>query len=299
MPDNARSGNGTVTPRDFNSSHRPTWCPGCGDFGILSSLKKAFVDLQLAPHEVMLVSGIGCGSKLPDYTNANGFMSIHGRPVAVATGIRLANPRLSVVVVNGDGDNYGIGGNHFLHVMRRNVNLTHIVENNQLYALTKGQYSPTSEHGFVTTTSPDGVIEYPVLPTDLAFTAGATFIARAFAGQPKQMGDLFVRALQHPGYALVDVLQPCVTFNKLNTYEWYEERAYYVEDEEGYDPASREHARQKVREWGDRIPLGLLYVEKRPTYEEQVPGLRRGPVVGRPLNDLSEELFERLKDEYV
>ncbi|HEY8415504.1 MAG TPA: thiamine pyrophosphate-dependent enzyme, partial [Thermaerobacter sp.] len=182
---------GKLTVQAYASDHRPTWCPGCGDYGILNALKKALVDLEIWPHEVMIVSGIGCGSKLPDYISANGFMTIHGRPLAVATGIKLANPKLHVIVVHGDGDGYGIGGNHWLHAMRRNIDLTDIVENNQIYALTKGQYSPTSERGFKTTTSPTGAPEDPVLPTRVAFASGATFIARAFAGEPNQMAAIF------------------------------------------------------------------------------------------------------------
>jgi 2-oxoglutarate ferredoxin oxidoreductase subunit beta len=287
-----------VAVRDFAGGRRPTWCPGCGDFGILTALKKAFADLGVAPHQVMLVSGIGCGSKLPDYLHANGFMTIHGRPLPVATGVKLANPRLHVVVVDGDGDAYGIGGNHFLHAARRNPDITHIVENNQIYALTKGQYSPTSDAGFVTTTSPEGAIERPVLPTALAFAAGAGFIARGFAGQPRELAELFAAALRHRGYALVDVLQPCVTFNKVNTYRWYEERIARAEDEAGYDPADPGQAWERVRLWGDRIPTGVLWRTQAPTYEERVPALAAGPVAGRPL-DLDRAVFARLKEEFM
>lgn len=287
-----------LTMKTFDNGVRPTWCPGCGDFGILTAIKKAFVELEIAPHEVMIVSGIGCGSKLPDYIKANGFNTLHGRPLPVATGFKLANPKMHVMVVDGDGDAYGIGGNHFLHTLRRNIDLTHVVENNQIYALTKGQYSPTSERGFKTTTSPEGAIEQPVLPTVTAFAGGATFIARGFAGDPKHLTGLIVEGIGHKGYALIDVLQPCVTFNKLNTYEWYQERAYKVE-EEGHDPTDREAAWKLVQEWGDRIPIGVLWRQEGvPIYEEQVPGLEWGPVVGRPLDDLPEETFHQLKEEF-
>ncbi|QIA27391.1 2-oxoacid:ferredoxin oxidoreductase subunit beta [Thermaerobacter sp. PB12/4term] len=289
-----------LTVKAYASDHRPTWCPGCGDFGILTALKKALVDLEIWPHEVMIVSGIGCGSKLPDYINANGFMTIHGRPLAVATGIKLANPRLHVIVVHGDGDGYGIGGNHWLHTMRRNVDLVDIVENNQIYALTKGQYSPTSERGFKTTTSPTGAPEDPILPTRVAFAAGASFIARGFAGQPNQLADIIAAAIRHRGYALIDVLQPCVTFNKLNTYDWYAERAYSVE-EEGHDPTDPEAAWAKCNEWGDRIPIGILWRNDQAVpYEERVPGLAgRQPIVERPLDDLGAEGLERLKQAFL
>lgn len=287
-----------VTLQMFASEQKPTWCPGCGDFAILNAIKQALVELQIAPHQVVLVSGIGCGSKLPDYLHANGFMSLHGRPLPVATGIRLVNPSLRVLVVDGDGDAYGIGGNHFLHVQRRNLDITHIVENNQIYALTKGQYSPTSEAGFRTSTSPQGALEQPVLPTRLAFTAGATFIARGFAGDPKHLASIIAAGIRHPGYALIDVLQPCVTFNKVNTYDWYRERVYEVE-ETGHDPQDRQAAARLVEEWGPRIPIGVLYEDhSQPTYESQVPGLARGPVVGRRLDDLPDETYARLVDQF-
>lgn len=291
----------TVTMKDFDNKVRPSWCPGCGDFAILTSLKRAFVEQGIAPHEVVVVGGIGCGSKLPDYIRAYGFMTIHGRPLPVATGIKLANPELHVVVTNGDGDGYGIGGNHFMHTCRRNPDITHIVENNQIYALTKGQYSPTSEHGFVTTTSPEGAIERAVNPAALALSAGATFIARAFSGDPKHLTEMIIKGMQHKGYALIDVLQPCVTFNKVNTYDWYDERSYKIVDEEpDYDPTNLRAAWEKANEWGDRIPLGVIYQRADvPTYEEQVPGLADGSVVPRSYEGVSKEAFDRIKLSYT
>ena len=174
----------------YDSEAENTWCAGCGGFAILRSLKLALAELDIPPHEALVVSGIGCGSKLPDYMHVNGYMTIHGRPLPVATGAKLANPDLHVIVVNGDGDAYGIGGNHFLHSCRRNPDITHIVEDNQIYGLTKGQYSPTSDKGFVTTTSPDGAIERSLLPVAVGIAAGATFIARTFAGDPKHMATV-------------------------------------------------------------------------------------------------------------
>ena len=290
-----------VSIKDYDNKVRPSWCPGCGDFAILSSLKKAFVDQGIAPHEVVVVGGIGCGSKLPNYLRAYGFMTIHGRPLPVATGIKLANPDLHVVVVDGDGDGYGIGGNHFIHTCRRNPNITHVVQNNQIYALTKGQYSPTSDYGFVTTTSPEGAIERAINPTALAFAAGATFIARAFSGDPKHLTEMIVKGMQHRGYALIDVLQPCVTFNKVNTYDWYEERSYKISEEEpGYDPSDRDAAWKKANEWGERIPLGVIYQNPEiPPYEESVPGLSGGSIVPRSYEGIGKEAFERLKKSYM
>src|SRR5688572_3964978 len=192
--------------KEFNIAEKPTWCAGCGDFGILASVKNALVQQDLHPWEVLLVSGIGCGSKLPYYMRANGYDSLHGRALPVATGAKMANHDMRVLVFSGDGDGYGIGGNHFMHTMRRNPDLTHIVENNQVYGLTKGQYSPTSSKGYISSTSPDGAIEVEINPTAIALAGGASFVARGSAGDPKHLGPLIAKALQHKGYALVDVL---------------------------------------------------------------------------------------------
>lgn len=289
-----------VTVQDFTSQYRPTWCPGCGDFGILAALKRALADMNIAPHQVMIITGIGCGSKTTDYIRANGFMTIHGRPLAVATGFALANPDMRVIVVDGDGDAYGIGGNHFIHTCRRNPNLTHIVQNNQIYALTKGQYSPTSDRGFRTTTSPDGALEWPLLPTELAFAAGAGFIARGYAGAPKDLAGLIKAGLGHRGYALIDVLQPCTTFNKINTYEWYEAHSYPVERDGDYAADDSRAAGAKVREWDEGIPLGVLYRRTdRPSYDELVPALQRGPLYARSPAGLDEVTFSKLKEEFL
>ena len=200
--------NGAVTDEDFANRQKPTWCPGCGDFGILTAIKGALVELQIAPWEALIVSGIGCGSKLPDYMEVNGFMTIHGRPLPIATGAKLANPDLHVIVVHGDGDAYGIGGNHFLHTCRRNANLTQVVENNQIYALTKGQYSPTSEPGFKTTTSPDGPPKARWPTSRHRLLRRRPFVARGFAGDAKGLARLIAAGIQHRGHALIDVLSP-------------------------------------------------------------------------------------------
>jgi 2-oxoglutarate ferredoxin oxidoreductase subunit beta len=243
-----------------------------------------------------MVSGIGCGSKLPDYARVNGFMTLHGRPLPVATGAKLGNHGLKVVTVHGDGDSMGLGMGHFIHTARRNLDIVDLIQNNQIYGLTKGQYSPTSDHGFVTKTSPDGSIEMAASPTALALTAGGTFVARGFAGDTKGLADLIARALAHTGYALVEILQPCVTFNRKNTYDWYRERVYSLE-EAGHDPGDRVAAFQKALEWGDRIPLGVFYQTRRPSYEEQVAGLQEGPVATRELKTLTAAQIERLRAE--
>jgi 2-oxoglutarate ferredoxin oxidoreductase subunit beta len=291
-----------LDPKLFDSTAEVTWCAGCGDFAILKALKQALADLAIEPHRALVVSGIGCGSKLPDYMTVNGYMTIHGRPLPVATGAQLANPELHVVVVNGDGDSYGIGGNHFVQTCRRNPNITQIVENNQIYGLTKGQYSPTSDKGFITTTSPDGAIEPAFNPMAVAIAAGATFVARAFAGQPKHVAQMIEEGIQHHGYALIDVLQPCVTFNRVNTYDFYRKRVYNLADE-GYDPTNSEAAWAKAHEWEERIPLGVLYrTDALPAYDDQVTTLDGGSPVSRIVElakDPRPQQYESLKEGFL
>jgi 2-oxoglutarate ferredoxin oxidoreductase subunit beta len=287
-----------VTRRDFEGKERPTWCPGCGNHAILNGIKMALAEEDIAPHEILIVTGIGCGSKLPHYMKVNGFHTLHGRSLAVATGVRLANPDLRVMTVHGDGDGYGEGLSHFLNTVRRNIDIVDVVQDNRIYGLTKGQYSPTSEQGKRTPTSPEGSIDRPVEPLPMAITAGATFVARGYSGELRHLAWLIGQALKHPGYALVDVLQPCVTFNRSYAYDFYAERVYKLEDEEDYEPSDRTAAWEKAHEWGDRIPIGILYRgEPLPTYEEQVPALRAGSIVERPLAKLRPEQIKELLSE--
>jgi 2-oxoglutarate ferredoxin oxidoreductase subunit beta len=287
-----------VRATDFTVAQTPTWCPGCGDYGILGALKITLAELGLEPQQIFISSGIGCGSKLPDYIKVNGFMGIHGRALPVATGAKLSNHELVVIAVTGDGDGYGIGGNHLLHAMRRNLDITHLVENNQIYGLTKGQYSPTSNKGFVTKTTPAGSIEPPVNPLTLALAAGATFISRTFAGDRDHMVRVFKEAIQHRGYSLVDVLQPCVTFNKLNTYDWYRARIFDVE-QSGHDRRNKAASWELAQLWGERIPIGVVYQEERPTYKDQEIALQTGPLVKRELRELSLEQIRKLRQEFI
>ncbi|HET90661.1 MAG TPA: 2-oxoacid:ferredoxin oxidoreductase subunit beta [Chloroflexi bacterium] len=287
-----------LTRQDFEGKERPTWCPGCGNHAILNGIKMALVEQNIAPHQAFIVTGVGCGSKLPHYMKITGFHTLHGRTLTVATGARLANHGLPIIAVHGDGDGYGEGLSHFLNTVRRNLNIVDVVQDNRIYGLTKGQYSPTSEQGKRTPTSPHGAIEQPVQPLALAITAGATFVARGYSGELKHLAWLIGEALQHPGYALVDVLQPCVTFNRNYAYDFYNERVYKLEEEEGYDPSDRPAAWQKAFEWGDRIPIGIVYrSEPLPTYEEQIPALQAGPLVDQPLEKLRAEQFQALQAE--
>ena len=289
-----------VEVKDYQSPVRPTWCKGCGDYGIWNSLKSALAELDLAPHEVLMVSGIGCGSKTPDYTHVNGLLTLHGRALPPATGARLANHEMKVICVHGDGDGYGMGLGHMMHAARRNIDIVDVVQNNRVYGLTKGQYSPTSPAGFVSKTSPGGAIDRPVNPWALALAAGATFIGRGFSVDLKHLIEILKKAIQHRGYALVDVLQPCVTFNRAYAYDYYQPRVYKVEEEPGYDPADRAAAWERAHEWGDRIPIGILYqAEGVPSYEDQVAVLRAGPLVKQGFREWTEEDYAILRSGFV
>ena len=258
------------------------WCPGCGDFGILQALKKALVDLKLEPHQVLIVSGIGQASKLPHYMKCNTFNGLHGRILPVATGAKIANQELVVIGVGGDGDNYGEGGNHFLHTIRRNIDITLLVHNNRVYGLTKGQASPTSDPGFISKVQPQGVISSSFNPLSLAISLDASFVSRSWSGDMGHLSWLIREAVQHKGFSLIDILQPCVTFNRKNTYGWYKERIYKLT--EGYDPTNRLAAFEKAEEWGDRIPVGIFYRKQKPTFEDQLAGLKKGPLLRQKLD---------------
>jgi 2-oxoglutarate ferredoxin oxidoreductase subunit beta len=263
-----------VTLSDY-AGLQPAWCPGCGNFGILKALNKALVEMEIEPHQLLLVSGIGQAGKLPHYTRGNVFNSLHGRPVSPAIGAKIANPELVVIAVSGDGDGYGEGGNHFIHTARRNHDITYLVHNNQVYGLTKGQASPTSDAGFVTKTTPYGAAN-PVNPISLAIVSGAGFVARGFAGDSEHLAGLIKKGITHRGFSLIDILQPCVSFNHKNTFQWYRERVYKLDDEESYNPGDKRAALEKALEWGERIPIGVIYEEDLPVYEDQLPALHRG-----------------------
>jgi len=292
------------TVKDFETSQFPTWCPGCGDFGIWTALKNAFVEQGLAPHQVCVVFGIGCSGNMASFLNAYGFHGLHGRAIPVATGIKLANHKLPVVTVGGDGDGYGIGLGHLIHAMRRNIDLTYVVHNNQVYGLTKGQASPTTEKGAPSKSTPFGVIEEPIDPIALAISAGATYVARGFSGNVKQLTELIVGGMRHRGFALIDVMQPCVTYNHLNTFHWFYQRIYDL-DKDGHDPADKAKAWAKAMEWPtqlkfdenriDRIPTGLFYQATRPTYTVELPQLFDAPLVDQSIESIDvTPLMEKL-----
>lgn len=285
-----------VTLEDFNSDDPIAWCPGCGNFSILKALKQALVEIQQQPHELVIVSGIGQAPKTPHYLRCNCFNGLHGRTLPVATGIKLANHKLTVVAQGGDGDGYGEGGNHFLHTMRRNINITYLVHNNQIYGLTKGQASPTSDAGFVTKTTPRGSINPACNPLLLAVASDCSFVARGFAGEIDHLADLIKAGIQHKGFALIDILQPCVSFNRVNTFKWYSDRVYEIDSDSTYDTKDRLKAFQKAQEWGDKIPIGIIYRIQRPTLEEQIPAIADQPLVAQQTNPkVFAELLENFR----
>jgi len=274
----AKRGIKMVTIEDYGD-YETAWCPGCGNFSILKAVKQALVAGNLRPHEVVFVSGIGQAAKAPHYLNANVFNGLHGRSLPVATGIKLANPELTVVVESGDGCNYGEGGNHLLAAIRRNIDVTLLVHNNQVYGLTKGQASPTSAEGFVTKAQPEGVASAPFNPIAVAVAMRTAFVARGFAEMGDGLSGLIQQGIAHRGFALIDVLQPCVSFNKVNTFAWYKQRCYTLPS--AYDPTDWEAAMKVACEWGERIPIGIIYRNERPSFEDHFPVLSQGPLVDR------------------
>jgi 2-oxoglutarate ferredoxin oxidoreductase subunit beta len=277
--------------KPFDTPTTNTWCPGCGNFSILMTVKQALAELELPREEVVAVTGIGCHGKITDYINVNGIHTIHGRVLPVATAIKIANDRLTVLGFAGDGDAFNIGIGHFPHAARRNVNMTYIIHDNLIYGLTTGQTSPTSKQGFVTKTSPRGEWSIAINPLTQALTSHVSFVSRTFAGEPQHMKEVLKNAIKHQGFALVDVLQPCVTFNRVNTYQFYKERIYKLEEEE-HDVSDWSEAYKKAEEWGDRIPIGIFYQEERPTYEKNFPALEKGPLVDQSLEREMDKLFE-------
>ncbi len=231
------------------------WCPGCGNFHILDTIKATLAELEIEPENSVWVTGIGQAAKIPQYFRTNYFNGLHGRALSPATAIKIANPELNVIAESGDGCSYGEGGNHFIHTIRRNPDITHIVHDNRIYGLTKGQGSPTSEKGMKTSIQTHGVFLEPFNPISVAVTLGASFVARAFSGDKEKTREILKAAMQHKGYALVDILHPCVTFNKLNTFKWYKNNTYYISEHDHYD----QEAALKLANKMDKLPLGIIY----------------------------------------
>jgi 2-oxoglutarate ferredoxin oxidoreductase subunit beta len=284
-----------LTPRDFKGISDPDWCPGCGDFGVLNAMQRAASELGLLPHQILTVSGIGCSSNMPGYFNSYGMHTLHGRSLPVATGAKLANHELTVIVTGGDGDGYGIGGNHLAHTARRNIDLTYIVMNNQIYGLTTGQVSPTSSVGMNTKSTPFGSLETPVNPITSSIMNGATFVARGYSGDIRHLTDLMKQAIQHKGFSLVDVFSPCVTFNHDNTHPFFKDRVKKLEDE-GHDTSDWKTACEKAMLWGDTIYTGLYFQKEATSLDRAEKVLEKeGPLSMRPLG-LDPEAAQKVID---
>lgn len=283
-----------VTMEDYAAASTIAWCPGCGNFGILRAVRKALVSLQIEPYQVLMVSGIGQAGKFPHYTRCHVLNELHGRPIPAATAAKIVNPELTVIAISGDGDAYGEGGNHFIHSMNRNVDITYLVHNNQVYALTKGQACPTTDLGYTTRMNPQGAW-VSLRPLALAVACDCSFVARGFAGDVDHLAKLIEMGIKHRGFALIEVLQPCITWNNKNTFQWYKQRVYKLEGEVGYDPGDRTAAFNKALEWGDRIPIGVIYQKERPLFEEYIGVSAATPLVRQKIDPLQ---FRDLMNEF-
>lgn len=259
---------------DTFQTYETAWCPGCGNFSILDALKAALEELGKDPYKVLAVAGIGQAAKTPQYISANSFCGLHGRSLPPAAAAKIANEELTVIVNTGDGDSYGEGGNHFIHNIRRNVDITHFVHDNQIYGLTKGQASPTSQEGHITDVQTDGSLNTPLNPILMAIAAGAGFVARAFSGDKEHLTEIMKQAISYKGYALVDILQPCVSFNKVNTFAYYKKRVYRLD--ETYDFSDKAAALQKALEYDEKIPIGIIYQEQKADFHQKHPVLAKG-----------------------
>ena len=278
---------------ELSTKIKPTWCPGCGNYGILAALKGALIELNLSPSEILVTYGIGCHGHMANYLATNGFESLHGRPLPVAIGAKIANQRLAVLVSSGDGDAYGEGLSHLINAARGNHDVTLLVHNNGVYGLTTGQASPVSPKGFQSKSTPLGVIETPINPLALALVSGATFVARGFAHDINHLKNLLIKAISHSGFALVDVLQPCITFNRSRPLAWYKKRIYKLEEKK-HNQQDFEQALERALE-NEKMPLGVFYQIKKPTYEELLPQLRKKPLVPQPIKKVEiKQLLEKL-----
>jgi len=284
-----------LRPADFKGKSNPDWCPGCGDFGVLNAIQRAVAELGFRPHEIMTVSGIGCSSNLPGYINTYGMHTLHGRALAMATGVKMANHEMNVIVTGGDGDGYGIGGNHFTHTARRNTDLTYIVMNNQIYGLTTGQISPTSSMGMTTKSTPFGNVEQPVNPITSAIMNGATFVARAYSGDVRHLSELIQKGIQHKGFSIIDCFSPCVTFNLNNTHDFFKERVKKLEDE-GHNTSDWQLACEKAMVFGDTIYTGVFFESDRAALEDVEPVLKEGGPLARRDLGLGKEEAQNIID---
>jgi 2-oxoglutarate ferredoxin oxidoreductase subunit beta len=286
-----------ATFKEFRNNIKPNWCPGCGDFSVQAAIQRAAANVGLEPEQLAIVSGIGCSGRISGYINAYGFHGIHGRALPIAQGVKLANRELTVIASGGDGDGFAIGMGHTIHAIRRNLDITYIVMDNQIYGLTKGQTSPRSAEGFKTKSTPEGSIESTLTPLEIALSAGATFVAQSFSSDLKQLTTVIEEGIKHKGFSFINVFSPCVTFNKINTYDWFKEHVISLDQYPDYDPSDRVAAMNKIMETGGML-TGLIYQDKsRKSYEDLVPGFRQEALAKQDLS-LSREQFDALVAEF-
>ena len=287
-----------ATFKDFRNNVKPNWCPGCGDFSVQAAIQKAAANVGLEPEEVAIITGIGCSGRLSGYINSYGVHGIHGRALPLAQGVKMANKDLTVIASGGDGDGYAIGMGHTIHALRRNMNMTYIVMDNQIYGLTKGQTSPSSAVGFVTKSTPKGNIEKNVAPLELALSSGATFVAQGFSSDIKALTKLIEYAINHDGFSFVNVFSPCVTYNKVNTYDWFKEHLTSLEDIEGYDTSDKQLAMKTVLDY-ESLVKGIVYQDtETPSYESQIEELNESALSKRDIH-ITEEDFNNLTAQFV
>lgn len=287
-----------ATFKEFRNKVKPNWCPGCGDFSVQAALQRAFANVGLEPEEVMVVAGIGCSGRISGYINANGLHGVHGRALPIAQGIKMANRDLTVVAAGGDGDGFAIGLGHTMHAIRRNIDITYVVMDNQVYGLTKGQTSPRAAMGFKTKSTPNGTIESPIAVLESALTAGATFVAQGFSSDLKGLTEVIEAGIKHKGFSLINVYSPCVTYNKVNTYDWFKENVVSLSTLEDYDHTNRLHAMQALMEHNGLL-TGLIYQNtERQSYADLVNNFSEDGLKNAPL-ELSEEKFEELTRQFM
>ncbi|UUZ85997.1 2-oxoacid:ferredoxin oxidoreductase subunit beta [Paenibacillus sp. P26] len=286
-----------ATLKDFRNNIKPNWCPGRGDFSIQAAIQRAVAGVGLEPEQLAVVSGIGCSGRISGYINAYGFHGVHGRSSPIAQGVKMANRELTVIAAGGDGDGFAIGMGHTVHAIRRNIDITYIVMDNQIYGLTKGQTSPRSAEGFKTKSTPAGSIESALSPLEVALAAGATFVAQSFSSNLKQLTSLIEEGMKHKGFSFINVFSPCVTFNKVNTYDWFKENIVDLEETPDYDPSNRAAAMNKIMETNGLV-TGLIYQDKsRKSYEDMVYGFKPEGLAKQNIQ-ITEQEFEKLVAEF-
>lgn len=287
-----------ATFKDFRNNVKPNWCPGCGDFSVQAAIQKAAANVGLEPEEVAVITGIGCSGRLSGYINAYGVHGVHGRSLPLAQGVKMANKDLTVIASGGDGDGYAIGMGHTIHALRRNMNMTYIVMDNQIYGLTKGQTSPSSAPGFITKSTPKGNIEQNVAPLELAISSGATFVAQGFSSDIKGLTKMIEDAINHDGFSFVNVFSPCVTYNKVNTYDWFKENLTSIEDIEDYDATDKQNAMRNILAY-ESLVKGIVYQDSEtPSYESQIDELGETSLVKKDIH-IDETQFNELIEQFV